>query len=92
MRHGQSSSPGGFQLDATPLVVSAALIGAGSLIGLTGLVVGGAAVVSAARRWFGQQDVQQVEVVKHKVSQTRAATSAGAAAWKHHDAAGQVHA
>jgi hypothetical protein len=82
---GQSSSSTGFQLNGTPMIVGAALIGAGCLIGLTGLIVGGSAMVSATRKWFNELDVPPSETVKHKMSQTKAATVAGANAWKQHD-------
>lgn len=85
MKNGQNSSSSSFQLNATPMIVGIALIGAGTLIGLTGLVVGGTAMVSATRQWLGQLDEPPTEVVKHKLGQTKAATSAGASAWKQHN-------
>jgi hypothetical protein len=87
MKNSQDSSPSGFQLNATPMIIGAALIGVGSLIGLTGLIVGGAAMVSATREWIRELEVPPTEVVKHKLGQTKAATAAGASAWKHHDEA-----
>jgi hypothetical protein len=85
MRNGQSSSSSGFQLNTTPVMLGAALIGAGVLIGLTGLIVGGTAMVSATRQWLGEMEVPPTEVVKQKLDQTKAATSAGASAWKEHN-------
>ncbi len=85
MKNGQNSSSSSFQLNATPMIVGIALIGAGTLIGLTGLVVGGTAMVSATRQWLGQLDEPPTEVVKHKLGQTKAATAAGASAWKQHN-------
>ena len=82
MKNGQSYT--GFQLNSTPMIVGAALIGAGSLIGLSGLIVGGSAMVSATRKWFRELEVPPSEVVKHKWSQTKAATVAGASAWQQH--------
>ncbi len=84
MKNGQSQSYSGFQLNSTPMIVGAALIGAGSLIGLTGMIVGGAAMVSATRKWFRELEVPPSEVVKHKWGQTKAATTAGASAWQQH--------
>ena len=83
--NGHSSTSTGFQLNGTPMIVGAALIGAGSLIGLTGLIVGGTAMVSATREWFRGLDVPPSETVKHKIGQTKAATVAGASAWKQED-------
>jgi hypothetical protein len=93
MRDGQSSSSSSFQLNTTPVLVGAALIGAGTLIGLTGLIVGGTAMVSATRQWLSELEVPPTEVVKHKLGQTKAATAAGASAWKqHNDAHHHAHA
>jgi hypothetical protein len=93
MKNGQSSASNGFQLNTTPIFVGAALIGAGCLIGLTGLIVGGTAMVSATRQWLGELDVPPTEVVKQKLGQTKAATAAGASAWKeHNDAHHHAHA
>jgi hypothetical protein len=83
MKNGQSYSS--FQINTTPLVVGAALIGAGALIGVTGMLVGGTALASASRKWFRELEVPPSEVVKHKWNQTRAATTAGASAWQHHN-------
>ena len=89
MKNGQSSSSSSFQLNTTPIFVGAALIGAGTLIGLTGLILGGSAMVSATRKWLRELEVPPTEVVKQKLGQTKAATTAGASAWKHHDHAHQ---
>jgi hypothetical protein len=88
MKNGQSYT--GFQLNSTPMIVGAALIGAGSLIGLSGLIVGGSAMVSATRKWFRELEVPPSEVVKHKWGATKAATTAGAGAWQQHHSNG-VH-
>ena len=85
MRNGQNSSSRGFQLNATPVIVGVALIGAGGLIGLTGVIVGGTAMISAARQWLGELEVPPSDVVKQKLGQTKAATAAGASAWKQHN-------
>lgn len=85
MRNSQNSAASSFELNTTPMIIGAALIGVGTLIGLTGLIVGGSAMVSATRRWLRELEVPPTEVVKHKLGQTVAATSAGASAWKHHE-------
>lgn len=92
MKNAQSSSPAGFQLNATPMIVGAALVGAGVLIGMTGLIVGGTALFSASRKWFQELEVPPQEVVKQKWNQTKAATSAGASAWQHHNGIQRSHA
>jgi hypothetical protein len=87
MKNAQSSSSSSFELNTTPIFVGAALIGAGTLIGVTGLILGGTAMISATRKWLGELEVPPTEVVKHKLGQTKAATAAGASAWKHHQEA-----
>jgi hypothetical protein len=86
MNSGNNYQTGAFQLNSTPMIVSACLIGAGSIIGIAGMIVGGAAMAAAARQWFRELDVPPSEVVKQKFGQTVAATSAGASAWKKHNA------
>jgi hypothetical protein len=80
----QSSSPGRLELGGAPVVVGAVLVGVGGLIAMSGLIVGGTAIMSATRRWFRSMEMPPSEVVKHKLGQTRAATVAGASAWHHH--------
>jgi hypothetical protein len=91
MRNGQNSSSRSFQLNATPVIVGVALIGAGGLIGLTGVIVGGTAMISATRQWLGELEVPPSDVVKQKLGQTKAATAAGASAWKQHNDAYAHH-
>lgn len=86
MNNPKSYSSGEFHLDSTPMIVGACLIGAGTIIGMTGLIVGGSAIMSATRRWFRELEVPPSEVVKQKLSQTKAATAAGASAWQRHNA------
>jgi hypothetical protein len=86
MNNGNIYQAGGFKVNSTPMIVSACLIGAGSIIGLAGMIVGGTAMMSAARQWFRELDVPPSEVVKQKFGQTKAATAAGASAWKQHNA------
>jgi|SRR5215469_2714595 len=81
-----------FQVNTTPLVVSAALIGAGMLMGITGIIVGGTALASASRKWISELEVPPSEVVKHKWHQTKAATTAGATAWQQHNGMQKAHA
>ena len=80
--HNSHSSPAAFQLNTTQAMTGAVLVAAGSLIGIAGAIIGGHAMVMAlASRWFGELEVPPTEVVKHKWSQTKAATQAGATAW-----------
>jgi 4-hydroxy-3-methylbut-2-en-1-yl diphosphate synthase IspG/GcpE len=83
-------APGEFHVDTTPMIVGACLVGAAAIIGMTGMIVGGTAIISATRQWLQELDVPPSEVVKQKLSQTKAATAAGASAWQRHNAMQQT--
>ncbi len=87
MSRGYSSVQGGFQLNTAPVIVGAVLVSVGALIGITGILIGGRAVFSAARGWLREREVPPGEVARHKWDQTRAAATAGARAWQQHDGA-----
>jgi hypothetical protein len=69
-------------------IAAAAMLLAGSVIGLTGLGLGGAAVIASGRRWHRRVDLPANEIAKLKWEQARAAASAGAGAWRDAEAAG----
>lgn len=81
-----------FDVNTTPIVVGAALVGAAMLMGITGILVGGTALASATRKWVRELDVPPGEVVKHKWHQTKAATTAGASAWQQQNGMQKTHA
>lgn len=81
-----------FDINTTPIIVGVALIGAGMLMGITGILVGGTALGSATRKWVNELEVPPTEVVKHKWHQTKAATTAGASAWQQHNGMQKAHA
>jgi hypothetical protein len=85
MSRGYTSAPNGFQLNTTPVIVGAALVGAGALLAATGVAIGGRAVFAATNRWLRELEVPPGEVARHKWDQTRAAATAGARAWQQHD-------
>ena len=85
MNNGQNYPMSDFKLNSTPMIIGAALVGAASLIGITGMIVGSSAMFSAARQWFRDQEMPPSELVKHKWGATKAATVAGAGAWQHHN-------
>jgi len=87
MNRGYSSAPRGFQFDSTPVIVGAVLMGAGAVLCLTGVIIGGRALLSATDRWLGDLEVPPTEAVRQKWDQTKAAATAGARAWQHHDGA-----
>lgn len=72
----------GPQFKTAPLVTSAAMVGAGTLIALAGLAVGGGHLVSATRQWMGEMEIPPSELARLKWTQARAAMAAGAAAWQ----------
>lgn len=71
----------GPQLRSGPLITGAALFGAGALLTLAGLAVGGSHLMSATRRWIRAMEVPPSELAKLKWAQARAAAAAGAGAW-----------
>jgi hypothetical protein len=74
------------------VIAGAALIGAGGMIALIGVIVSGTAITMAWRKWLRDLDVPPSEVVRHKWDQTKAATAAGTAAWQHHNGIQRSHA
>jgi hypothetical protein len=72
----------GPQLKSGPLITGAALFGAGALLALAGLAVGGSHLLSATRRWVREMEVPPSELAKLKWTRARAAAAAGASAWQ----------
>ncbi len=64
------------------LIVGFALVATGGLISLCGMGISGTAAVSAIRRWVLAQQEPPTHIVKRKISQAKAATTAGASAWQ----------
>ena len=76
------SGRSGPQFRAGPLITSASMVGAGTLIVLAGLAVGGGHLLSAIRQWVAEMEVPPRELAKIKWGQARTAVAAGAAAWQ----------
>jgi hypothetical protein len=72
----------GPQLKSGPMITGAALVGAGAMLALAGLAVGGSHLMSATRRWIREMEVPPSELAKLKWAQARAAAAAGSAAWQ----------
>jgi hypothetical protein len=72
----------GPQFRTAPLITSAAMVGAGTLIALAGLAVGGGHLLSTTRQWINEMEVPPSELARLKWTQARAAMAAGAAAWQ----------
>jgi len=81
MSNGENGTSGP-QFRSGPLIVSAVLVGAGTLIVLTGLAVGGAYIASATRQWVKEMETPPSELARQKWAQARAAAAAGASAWQ----------
>jgi hypothetical protein len=64
------------------LVVGGVLAGIGVLLGCAGALLVSSALVSVSRRWVKQLDPPPRTVAKLKWQQARAATTAGARAWR----------
>ena len=77
----EASQPGP-QLNTRLVIGSAVLIGVGGLLGLIGTILGSSALLAATRRWAHQLDTQPSELAQRKWEQARAATMAGADAWR----------
>lgn len=69
------------ELSTGPIITGAALVGAGALIALAGLAVGGTHLFSATRRWIQEMEVPPSEQARIKWAQARSAAAAGTAAW-----------
>ena len=81
MGNGENRSSGP-QYQAAPLLISAAMVGVGTMIVLAGLAVGGGHLLTATRRWVNEMEVAPSELARIKWTQAKAAMSAGAQAWQ----------
>ncbi len=92
MKHGHSVPYTTFSVSSTPMIVGAVLIGAGSLIGLSGMIVGGTAMMSATRQWLRALEGPSSKVPKSKLSQDTAAKMSDASALQQADGIQRTHA
>ena len=83
-----SDAQKGPQFESAPLITGAALLGAGALIALIGLAVGGGHLVAATRRWVKEMEGPPSELAKQKWAQARTAVEAGTSAWQNGTKAG----
>ena len=77
----ETSKPGP-QLNTKLVIGSAVLIGVGGLLGLIGTILGSSELLAATRRWVHQLETQPSELARRRWEQARAATMAGADAWR----------
>jgi hypothetical protein len=82
MTNSDDDSTNGTQFQAGPLIISAVMVGAGTLVALAGLTVGATYVISVARRRIQEMEVPPSELARIKWTQAKAAVSAGASAWQ----------
>jgi hypothetical protein len=78
----RDTAPSIQDLNTGLLAGAAVLVGVGSALGLAGAALGAAALITAARRWYKRTDLTPTQHARLKWEQARAATSAGAGAWK----------
>jgi hypothetical protein len=82
-----AASRGDLQLSRRRIAGGGVLIGIGGLLGFTGMLLVGSAIVSAARQRVNQLEQPPSELAKRTWQQARAATTAGANAWRNSPAA-----
>ena len=92
MKTGYTKMSPQFQVNRASMIIGGALIGTGGLIALIGVLVSGTAVAAGVRQWVRDQEVPPSEVLKHTWGQTKAAASAGSAAWQQHNGIHRAHA
>jgi hypothetical protein len=76
----------GTAMNSKAMIVGFALVATGGLISMCGIGITGTVMVSAIRRWVSAQQEPPSAVVKRKIAQakaaTTAATTAGSSAWQ----------
>jgi hypothetical protein len=77
-----NASQGGIQVNRSLLAGGGVLVGIGGLLGFTGVVLLGSALLSATRQWVNQLERPPSEIARRRWQQAKAATSAGAEAWR----------
>ena len=73
---------GGPQFRTATLITSAGMVGGGCVIALAGLALGSGHMAAATRRWVNEMDVPVSQLAKARLTQARAAMSAGTQAWQ----------
>ena len=75
---GHAASNGDVQLNRRRIAGGGVLIGIGGLLGFTGMLLVGSAIVTVARQRVNQLEQPPSELAKRTWQQARAATTAGA--------------
>jgi hypothetical protein len=76
------SSTGDTQLNRSLLVGGGVLVALGGLLGFAGMALVSSALISATRRWMEHLERPPSEIARRRWEQTKAAATAGAAAWR----------
>ena len=79
---GNAASNGDVQLNRRRIAGGGVLIGIGGLLGCAGVLLLSSALVAATRRRVNQLDQPPSEIARVKWRQAKAATTAGAQAWR----------
>jgi hypothetical protein len=79
---GNAASRGEVQVSRRRIAGGGVLIGIGSLLGFTGMLLVSSAIISAARQRVNQLEQPPSELAKRTWQQARAASAAGAKAWR----------
>jgi hypothetical protein len=77
-------SRGDIQFNRNLLVGGGVLVALGGLLGFTGMALVSSALISATRQWMDHLERPPSEIARRRWEQTKAAASAGAAAWRDH--------
>jgi hypothetical protein len=64
------------------LIGGGVLVGVSGLLGFTGMVLVGSALLSVTRQWVNQLERPPSEIARRKWQQAKAAASAGTVAWR----------
>jgi hypothetical protein len=72
----------GMQLDSGQIITAAVLVGVGGLVAFVGMILGGSAAFAQGLRWVRSLETPPREVARSKWKQLKAASSAGADAWR----------
>jgi hypothetical protein len=75
-------SQGSVQVNRSLLTGGGVLVGIGGVLGFTGMVLVGSALLSATRQWVNQLERPPSEIARRKWQQAKVAASAGAEAWR----------
>src|SRR4030095_7522817 len=76
-----NAAPEGIGVNRSLLVGGGVVVGIGGVLGFTGMVLVGSALLSATRQWVKQLEQPPSVMARRKWQQARVAAAAGAPAW-----------